>query len=313
MAIVFRRTLIGRSRLMLFEPWADAVVRGMRREGHPGSATWEAAPIGTVLTETTMSLFLPPEILDNIVDHLHNEPTTLRACCLVSKSWIPRTRIHLFNRVELRSSGPTLNSWMKAFPDPSNSPAHYTRDLDLSRPEVVAVAISYAHPWVHAFNHIVHLRVATVGVESDRHVSFARLRGLSPTLKSLSLFYSFVPLSELFDLVFSFPLLEDLSLCSVKLYTQEIAEEWNAPPISPKFTGSLVLSGHNRYITRKLVDLPGGLRFSKIEVSCAVRDCHLAKELVSACSDTLESLCIHSYHGAFSMAYVADQYPIPRR
>ena len=149
-----------------------------------------------------MSLFLPPEILDHIVDHLHNEPITLRACCLVSKPWISRTRIHLFNRVEFRSSRPTLISWMKAFPDPSNSPAHYTRGLDLSRPEVVAVAISYAHPWVHAFNHIVHLRVATAGVGSDHHVSYAQLRGLSPTLKSLSLFYSFVPLSELFDLVF---------------------------------------------------------------------------------------------------------------
>ena len=78
-----------------------------------------------------MSLPLPPEILDLIVDHLHDEPTTLRACCLVSKSWIPRTRRHLFARVEFRSSR-LFKLWMKAFPDSSNSPAHYTRSLDLA-------------------------------------------------------------------------------------------------------------------------------------------------------------------------------------
>lgn len=64
---------------------------------------------------------LPPEILDLIVGHLHDETATLRKCCLVSRSWIPQTQIHLFDRVEFRSSGPTLESWMKTFPDPSNS------------------------------------------------------------------------------------------------------------------------------------------------------------------------------------------------
>jgi len=50
--------------------------------------------------ETTMSRSLPPEILDLIVDHLHDEPTALKACCLVSKSWVPRTWNHLFALVE---------------------------------------------------------------------------------------------------------------------------------------------------------------------------------------------------------------------
>jgi len=35
--------------------------------------------------------YLPPEILDYIVDLLHNSPNALKECCLVSKSWIPRT------------------------------------------------------------------------------------------------------------------------------------------------------------------------------------------------------------------------------
>jgi hypothetical protein len=49
------------------------------------------------LTQTAMSNpDLPPEILDYIIDLLHDEPETLKRCCLVSKSWVPRTRKHLF-------------------------------------------------------------------------------------------------------------------------------------------------------------------------------------------------------------------------
>ena len=54
------------------------------------------------IQETTMSCTLPPEILDLIIDHLHDEPATLKTCCVVSKSWVPRTRKHLFALVEFR-------------------------------------------------------------------------------------------------------------------------------------------------------------------------------------------------------------------
>ena len=73
----------------------------------------------------------PPEILDLIVDNLHDEPTTLEACCLACESWIPRTRYHLFAGVEFNSQAPSVQSWIRAFPDPSNSPTHYTRKLSI--------------------------------------------------------------------------------------------------------------------------------------------------------------------------------------
>ena len=153
-----------------------------------------------------MSLFLPQEIFDLVVDHLHDDPTTLRACCLVPKSWIPRTRIHLFSRVEFRPHGPTLESWIQAFPNPSNSSAHYTRSLHLSYFAVLAVL-----PWIHSFNYIVELRVGPLEADSGR-TSFAQLRGLSPTPKCLHISHSLSPLSEVLDFICSFPFLEDLSL-----------------------------------------------------------------------------------------------------
>jgi hypothetical protein len=44
------------------------------------------------LAETTMSdPRLPAEVLDHVVDHLHDTKAVLRNCSLVSKSWIHRT------------------------------------------------------------------------------------------------------------------------------------------------------------------------------------------------------------------------------
>ena len=50
---------------------------------------------------STMTRYLLPGVLDLIVNHLHDEPTALRACCLVSGSWAPRSWMHLFAHVKL--------------------------------------------------------------------------------------------------------------------------------------------------------------------------------------------------------------------
>ena len=165
-----------------------------------------------------MSPSLPPEILDLIFDHLHNELNTLRACCLVSKSWIMPARRQLFSCVKFCSSGPTLKSWMRAFPDPSNSPALHTQTLRLFHLETVNTVVSDARPWVRAFSHIVELQVQVVEIDNDL-VSLPQLHGLAPTLKSLTLFYPSFPHPQTLDFICSFPLLEDLSVCFLSTST----------------------------------------------------------------------------------------------
>ena len=49
-------------------------------------------PAGTTMSNS----HLPAEMLDHVVDHLHDARDALRNCCLVSKSWVPRARKHLF-------------------------------------------------------------------------------------------------------------------------------------------------------------------------------------------------------------------------
>ena len=98
---------------------------GRRELGDKRQTVGAPSPVGG-----TMSPTLLPEILDLIVDHLHNEPVALNACCFVSEPWVPRSRSHIFTHVELDSV---------RF---SNSPAHYTAQSFLRDPEVVSTNVS---------------------------------------------------------------------------------------------------------------------------------------------------------------------------
>ena len=41
--------------------------------------------------------YLPPELVDVIIDFLHDEPRALKNCALVSRSWLLSSRYHLFH------------------------------------------------------------------------------------------------------------------------------------------------------------------------------------------------------------------------
>ena len=106
---------------------------------------------------------LPPEISDFITDLLHDEPQTLRQCCLVSKSWVPRTRKHLFRQVRLDCSA-HVDEWMKTFPDPANSPGYHTRSLSIACVEDITAADVEEGSWFWAFSNVVRLEVSSSGM-----------------------------------------------------------------------------------------------------------------------------------------------------
>ena len=251
--------------------------------------------------ETTMSSSLPPELLDLIVDHLHDDPTALKTCSVVSKSWIPRTRRHLFAHVEFHASKSHVGLWKKAFPDPSNSPAYHTRTLSVHRIRVIAAADTGVDGWIRTFRSVVHLKLS--GMDRTSPIPFC---GLSPAIRSLSLIN--VPL-DAFDLICSFPLLEDLTL--VVLFPVGDEDGWNPPLKSPKLTGTLDLKmfGRANCVTRRLLVLPDGLHFSKITVLFTNEGIKSVTDLVSKCSGTLEFLTLHFWpRGAFLSTPVNGQH-----
>ena len=236
---------------------------------------------------------LPPEILDSIVEFLYGETKALRQCCLVSRSWIPRTRKHLFAVIKF-SSLDDIEAWKKAFPDPSKSPAHYTRALKVFCSRVIFISIP-------TFPCLVRLRVRDTTIPPSglsSKMNLAPFYEVSPTLKSLYLAAPFaLPLSKVFNLIRSLPSLEDLSLIG-----SEDEINYNDPddpytvvpsPPSPKFTGTLnlCLFGGIAGTARRLLGLPSGLHFRVFQLQWYEReDLRHIVDLVTACSHTLEFL-----------------------
>ena len=248
---------------------------------------------------------LPPEILDLIVGHLRDEQSTLRACCFISKSWVPRTRRELFSNIKFLSSKSHIELWTKTFPDPSNSPAHYTRSLTIRGLPIIPASDPGAGCWIQAFRNVVHLDLENAPW-TDHQVSLAPFHGLSPAVRSLRM--TATP-SKVFDLVCSFPLLEDLALSSMRPAGGAVG--WSVPLASPKLTGSLNLMtvGETQSIARQLLDLPDGLHFANITVLCLDKDLKSTNDLVSRCSGTLESLTIcYSFMGVFPPASLIDEF-----
>ena len=244
--------------------------------------------------ETTMSTrCLPAELLDHVVDHLHDTEDALRNCCLVSKSWIPRTRKHLFINVRFRAEE-YLESRKEAFPDPLTSPARYTETLRIDCLHVVTAADAEPGGWIKSFSRVVHLRLAEY---DGGRFSLLPFHGFSPVLKSLDVEFGAHP--PTFDLILSFPLLEDLA---VNFFGTKIDDGDGSdglpiviqPPNPPMFTGSLdlVITGVKPFI-RQLLSLPSGIHFRKFTMTWTHEgDILPTTALVERCSHTLQSLDI---------------------
>ena len=253
-------------------------------------------------TSSTMSpRNLPPELLDHIADFLCDSSDALKSCCLVSKSWIPRARKHLFAEIQFRTID-DLESWEAIFPDPSTSPVHYTKTL-FGCCSVVAAAAKEDR-WVSAFSSVVHLTMSTLKTgSSPMAISLVPFHGFSLALKSLRLVSATFTPSQIFDLICSFPLLEDLSLHTTAHVPTKDGDFKKQPTIIqpsnlPAFTGSLTLSarhGMDPFVSR-LLSLPNDLHFRNLDLAWYLAaDVSSSTELVEGCCSTLESLKIHGY------------------
>lgn len=231
---------------------------------------------------------LPPEILDYIVDSLHDEPGTLMQCSLVSKSWVPRTRKYLF--AEVRFQGEGYLKWRKTFPDPTNSPAHYTRTLKVG----CALGVTEESDWIQSFSHVEWLIFDCAPPTALFLVPF---HNFAPSLKSLHVGSLDLQYPQTFDFICSLPFLEDLCLVCRDIIID--GDESGAPrdhSTSPALTGAFEVFTFRRVlgrILRPLLDLPGGLHFRKVILTrCGSQDLPYVAELVLMCSDTLEHIHI---------------------
>jgi len=240
---------------------------------------------------------LPAETLDHIIDFLHDATPTLRNCCLVSKSWIPRTRKYIFADITFHTEK-DLESWKETFPDPSTSPANYTQTLFVNCAYSVTLMDAEAGGWIRGFTRVVHLELGGLGrPPRGLGVSLAPFHGLSPAIKSLRVVFAFVISPRILNLIFSLPLLEDLALITYGAQTGGgggFPIPVTKPSNPPAFTGSLELSRAGiTAVARGLLSLPSGIHSRNLALTWSrEEELSLVMELLEGCSHTLESLDI---------------------
>jgi len=255
----------------------------------------------TSKTGTTMSTaHLPPELLDHIIDLLYGSQTALRDCCLVSKSWIPHTRTHLFTDVKFDTPR-TLRSWKETFQDLSPSPAQYTKTLTIGCIQDVTAADAEPGGWIRGFSRVECLAVRNTWPDGST-ISLLPFHGFSPVLKSLHVNSNYLLSPQIFDLTLSFPLLEDLDVISHNLESIGNGNGSCRPstviqPSNQPMTGSLKLMQQEGigFIASRLLSLSGGIHFWKLDLRCdGPDDISSTMALVEGCSHTLEYLEIGS-------------------
>ena len=246
---------------------------------------------------------LPEELLDHIASLLYDERDELKNCCLVSKPWIPRTRKHLFARLGFHTPR-NLQSWKNTFPDPSTSPARYTQNLFIDCPQAVTAKDAEEDGWITAFTRVVHFELDIRKRNfNDPAVSLVPFHAFSPIIRSLRVTTNRFPPSRTFDLINSFPLLEDLSVATYdgsRSYDGHNNRSTAVQPLSPPlFTGFLELLVEMGPIASRLLSLPGRLHFRKLNLAWShENDVSFTTALVESCGSTLESLYIDCRLGA---------------
>ena len=224
---------------------------------------------------------LPPELCDHIIDQLRDNPDALKTCSVVSKSWTARSKTHIFSTIRF-ADDPDIVTWQNAFPDPVNSPAHYARTL------IVNHRRRFLENYLPSFCNVTRL-VLHVHPVGESFVSLAQFHGFTPFLKSLRMAFHKLSLSDVLNLVCSFPLLDDLLLTGIPMASDAKVE----PSTAPRFSGSLFLALYQemRNMANHLLSLPGGLHFRELILPWICdEDLPPMMDLVYACSRSLESL-----------------------
>ena len=164
---------------------------------------------------------LPQELVDHIIDCLSDDPQMLATWSLVAKTWLARSRLHLFNEVTLSSQ--RVGKWHSIIRPGPNGISHLVRTLKLQQaPELRWLNTKYLDlisDHIYSFQHVENLSIAWMDLGDFEPGSLTRhFIHYGPSLRSLHLSYLSADYSALSAFLQLFPNLEDLLFHSPDWY-----------------------------------------------------------------------------------------------
>jgi hypothetical protein len=251
-----------------------------------GSKTSKAKRPASVKAKTVVAPRTPQDLIDEVLDHLATDSDfkSLRSCALVSKSWVPSCRRHLFHTILFNSR--STARWVKTFPVPGESPAHYVRDLCFS-------LWGYSGAPQKVFDHVPWFinveKMAWLGHGGFRSPWILSLGRLPQSLTSLTIETDPVTIVQIRDILAQLPNLDNLSLVGFRETVERRARSGMGTVPRGRFGGQLRLV--NDYADKDVMDMlleaPTGLHFTDVHVCGTHKNFLSAVSLAEACGNTL--------------------------
>jgi len=229
---------------------------------------------------------LPQELLDEIMGHLADDYTSLRRCSTAARTFVPPCRRLLFCRVVFRPHN--LLTWKTTFPDPSTSPAAYTREIRIHLMPDAPMKLAEYMPY---FSNVRDLTL--VGGRCENYEWISSIGRLPTSIHSLTMKFVSVTNTQVRGIMEQLPNLDDFSLCTFK---GSGFPDGAGEILKGRYCGKLellLMDDFRASIVRSLLEAPQGLGFKTVKAFCnAEDDFPVYADLVAACRDTLTGLDI---------------------
>jgi hypothetical protein len=247
---------------------------------------------------------LPQELIEKIIDEVSQCGSTrnLRACCLVQKRWVGRSRKHLFNEVSLYVTD-HFKDWIKLIPFGPDGPYHHVRTLTYRQGTTVLGPKQLLDLYPGHFTSFTRLESLKIfNLSLRRFTSTSMQKAFGPIglfVRTLVVKDVTLTLNSLLMFLVHFPRLETLYLGD---NLSVVPEKKKQPPDLPRLTGELVLvsmgSVHRPFIL-ELSKLP--LRYSELDLEFRWDSGTLnaIAHLILTCSLTLEKLTLRYARALF--------------
>jgi len=269
---------------------------------------WDTVPIplqGTIpiIPQDTLPIIpratiptIPHDIINEILDHLASDSDlqSLRACTLVSKSWVQLCQRHLFHTALFTPAN--AYKWLKTFPSQEESPARHVRDLCLQIGEPARIPEKFFEciPW---FTDVDRMSLLGYGGAPLGYGRFSPLWEplfwkLPRSVTSLTIRTGAVTLLQVRDIMAQLPNLDDLVISGLGEMDRRTLPGIGTA-LKGRFCGRLMLRDACvvEDVINMLLEIPSGLRFAELEIHCT-RSClpSSAIRLAEACGKTLVKL-----------------------
>lgn len=240
----------------------------------------------------------PQELVDMIIDFLHDDGTSLYTCSLVCNGWLESSRVHKFWLVAIGRDGRSLDECPIAAP--------YVRRLSFlsHHPFAFSAGLSKCtnlRKLILTFRHMEHCEIPNIP-EIRSALPFDRLKSLSLTQ------CCFQDGCHFFNLLCSFPLLNSLSITKVGWKADNFLNVGlpNSPIIFPPFAGALCTyefepgKNYEKPILGFLASLLSEARFRTIKVlkgyrSRSTGSVEALNKLLVLCGAHLQKLDLRSF------------------